>query len=104
MPAPCPRPWSLSSTLQKVVVVVQHPGGWAFGGLRVSESLQQEFNERGGNGLGGLSVSDCYYCANRCLDMWNDSVDHAARSELLRMAHMWLQLASESDNHRRAEH
>jgi hypothetical protein len=41
------------------------------------------------------SDQDCYYCANRCLDMWNDSVDHAARSWLLRMADAWLQLASE---------
>jgi hypothetical protein len=49
------------------------------------------------------SERDCYDCANRCLDMWNDSVDHAARSQLLRMADAWLQLASESDNHRRTE-
>jgi hypothetical protein len=48
------------------------------------------------------SERDCYDCANRCLDMWNDSVDHAARSQLLRMADAWLQLASESDNHRTA--
>jgi hypothetical protein len=41
------------------------------------------------------SVQDCNYCANRCLDMWNDSVDHAARSSLLRMADAWLQLAGE---------
>ncbi len=47
--------------------------------------------------LRGQSVQDCYLCANRCLDMWNDSVDHAARSWLLRMADAWLQLASESD-------
>jgi hypothetical protein len=43
------------------------------------------------------SVRDCFDCANRCLDMWNDSVDHAARSELLQMADRWLQLASELD-------
>jgi hypothetical protein len=41
------------------------------------------------------SAQDCYHCANRCLDMWNDSVDHATRSWLLRMADAWLQLASE---------
>jgi hypothetical protein len=41
------------------------------------------------------SVEDCYHWANRCLDMWNDSVDHAARSLLLRMADAWLQLALE---------
>jgi hypothetical protein len=46
------------------------------------------------------SVQDCYHCANRCLDMWNDSVDHAARSRLLRMADAWLQSASESDKRR----
>jgi hypothetical protein len=44
------------------------------------------------------SVRDCYDRANRCLDMWNDSVDHAARSELLRMADAWLQAASELDD------
>jgi hypothetical protein len=43
------------------------------------------------------SVQDCYHCANRCLDMWNDSVDHAAQSWLLRMADAWLQLASEQE-------
>jgi hypothetical protein len=43
------------------------------------------------------SVQDCFDRANRCLDMWNDSVDHAARSGLLRMADTWLQLASEPD-------
>jgi hypothetical protein len=43
------------------------------------------------------SVQDCYHCANRCLEMWNDSADHAARSRLLRMADAWLRLASESD-------
>jgi hypothetical protein len=43
------------------------------------------------------SVQDCYYCANRCLEIWNDSDDHTARSWLLRMAHAWLQSASESD-------
>jgi hypothetical protein len=48
-------------------------------------------------------VQDCYDCANLCLDMWNDSVDHAAQSSLLRMADAWLQLAFESDNHQRAE-
>jgi hypothetical protein len=41
-------------------------------------------------------AQDCYQCANRCLDMWNDSADHAARALLLRMADAWLQLASES--------
>jgi hypothetical protein len=41
------------------------------------------------------SVQDCYHCANRCLDMWNDSVDHAGQSWLLRMADAWLQLAFE---------
>jgi hypothetical protein len=41
------------------------------------------------------NVQDCYHCANRCLGMWNDSVDHATRSWLLRMADAWLQLASE---------
>ena len=41
------------------------------------------------------SVEDCYHWANRCLEMWNDSVDHAARSSLLRMADAWLQLAAE---------
>ena len=41
------------------------------------------------------SVQDCNHCANRCLEMWNDSVDHAARSSLLRMADAWLQLAAE---------
>jgi hypothetical protein len=41
------------------------------------------------------NVRDCYHCANRCLDMWNDSVDHAARSWLLQMADAWLQLTSE---------
>jgi hypothetical protein len=41
------------------------------------------------------SVHDCHHCANRCLEMWNDSVDHAARSSLLRMADAWLQLAAE---------
>jgi hypothetical protein len=49
------------------------------------------------------SERDCFDCANRCLDMWNDSVDHAARSQLLRMADAWLQLASETDNHSRTE-
>jgi hypothetical protein len=43
------------------------------------------------------SVQDCYDCANRCLDMWNDSVDPAAPPWLLRMADAWLQLASDSD-------
>jgi hypothetical protein len=43
-------------------------------------------------------VQDCYDCANHCLDMWNDSVDHAAQSSLLRMAEAWLQLAFESHN------
>jgi hypothetical protein len=43
------------------------------------------------------SVQDCYHCANRCLDMWNDSVDHAAHSWLLRMADAWLRLASEQE-------
>jgi hypothetical protein len=32
--------------------------------------------------------------------MWNDSVDHAAQSSLLRMADAWLQLAFESDNNK----
>lgn len=41
------------------------------------------------------SVQDCYDCANRGLDMWNDLVDHAARSGLLQMADAWLRLASE---------
>jgi hypothetical protein len=41
------------------------------------------------------SVQDCHHCANRCLEMWNDSVDHAARSSLLRMADAWLALAAE---------
>jgi hypothetical protein len=41
------------------------------------------------------SRQDCYHCANRCLEMWNESVDHAARSSLLRMADAWLQLAAE---------
>ena len=41
------------------------------------------------------SVEDCYHWANRCLDMWNDSVDHAAQLSLLRMADAWLQLAFE---------
>jgi hypothetical protein len=41
------------------------------------------------------SVRDCNQCANHCLEMWNDSVDHAARSSLLRMADAWLQLAAE---------
>jgi hypothetical protein len=41
------------------------------------------------------SVQDCNHCANRCLEMWNESVDHAARSSLLRMADAWLQLAAE---------
>jgi hypothetical protein len=45
-------------------------------------------------------VQDCYDCANHCLDMWNDSVDHAAQSSLLRMADAWLQLAFESDNNK----
>jgi hypothetical protein len=49
------------------------------------------------------SGRDCYDCANLCLDIWNDSVDHAAQSQLLRMADAWLQLASESDNYRRTE-
>jgi hypothetical protein len=39
-------------------------------------------------------LQDCYHCANRFLDMWYDSVDHATRSWLLRMADAWLQLAS----------
>jgi hypothetical protein len=39
------------------------------------------------------SVQDCYHCANRCLDMWNHSVDHATGSWLLEMADAWLQLA-----------
>jgi hypothetical protein len=43
-------------------------------------------------------MRDCYHCANRCLDMWNDCVDHAARSELLRMADAWLQLALKLDD------
>jgi hypothetical protein len=43
------------------------------------------------------SVQVCYHCANRCLDMWNDSGDHVARAWLLRVAEAWLQLASESD-------
>jgi hypothetical protein len=41
------------------------------------------------------SMQDCYYCANRCLDMWNDSVDHAAQAWLLRLADAWLQLSLE---------
>jgi hypothetical protein len=41
------------------------------------------------------SAQDCYHCANLCLDMWNDSVDHAARSWLLQMADAWLHLTSE---------
>jgi hypothetical protein len=44
-----------------------------------------------------LDVQDCYDWANRCLDMWNESVDDVARSGLLRMADAWLQLASELD-------
>jgi hypothetical protein len=40
-------------------------------------------------------VQHCYDCANRCLDLWNDSVDHTIRSELLRMACAWLNLAFE---------
>jgi hypothetical protein len=43
-------------------------------------------------------VQECYDCANHCLDMWNDSVDHATQSSLLRMADAWLQLTFESDN------
>ena len=43
------------------------------------------------------SVQDCYHCANRCLDMWNNFADHVARSWLLQMADAWLQLASNSD-------
>ena len=43
------------------------------------------------------SVEDCYHWANRCLDMWNDSVDHAAQLSLLRMADAWLRLASEQE-------
>jgi hypothetical protein len=43
------------------------------------------------------SAQDCYHCANRCLEIWNDSDDHAALSWLLRMADTWLRLASESD-------
>jgi hypothetical protein len=41
------------------------------------------------------SVQDRYHCANRCLDMWNNSVDHAAGSWLLQMADAWLHLPSE---------
>jgi hypothetical protein len=43
-------------------------------------------------------AQDCYDRANLCMEMWNDSVDHAARSWLLRMADAWLQLASELEN------
>jgi hypothetical protein len=43
------------------------------------------------------SMQDCHDCANHCLDMWNNSVDHAERSCLLRLADAWLQLASELD-------
>jgi hypothetical protein len=43
------------------------------------------------------SAQDRYHCANRCLEIWNDSDDYAARAWLLRMADAWLQLASESD-------
>ena len=49
------------------------------------------------------SEHDCYDHANRCLDMWNDSVDHVARLWLLRMADAWLQMASESDKQLRTE-
>jgi hypothetical protein len=78
---------------------------------RDPESLEMNTDSRADYGTDGLpgqrfpfpTAQDGYDCANRCLDMWNDSVDHAARSQLLRMADAWLQLASESDNHRRTE-
>ena len=83
----------------------------ACGPSRDPDSLEMSHNSRADYGTDRLpgqrfplpSEQDCYDCANRCLDMWNDSVDHAARSQLLRMADAWLQLASESDNHRRTE-
>jgi hypothetical protein len=56
-----------------------------------------------GKRVSSPSVQDCYHCVNRCLDMWNDSVDHTAGSSLLQMADTWMQLASESDDQPRAE-
>jgi hypothetical protein len=78
---------------------------------RDPESLEMSHNSRADYGTERLpgqrfslpSVQDCYDCANRCLNMWNDSVDHAARSSLLRMADAWLQLACESNNIHRTE-
>lgn len=49
------------------------------------------------------NVEGCYHSANCCLDMWNDFVEHAAQSWLLRIADAWMQLALVSDNHRRTE-
>jgi hypothetical protein len=73
------------------------------GPLQYPESIEVSHKARADHGTELLrgqrfslpSVQDCYDCANRCLDMWNDSVDHASRSSLLRMADAWLQLASE---------
>jgi hypothetical protein len=77
--------------------------------LRIASEVDRELQANHGTGrLSGHrfllpNVEDCYLCANSCLDMWNESVDHAARSWLLQMAGAWMQLASQSDSHRRAE-
>jgi hypothetical protein len=68
-------------------------------GLEVSHEARADYGTEPlrGRRFSLPSVQDCYHCANRCLDMWNDSVDHAARSWLLQMADAWLQLASDAD-------
>jgi hypothetical protein len=67
----------------------------ASGPLSDSESLKVSHTARADHGSERLrepspNVPDHSHCANRCLDMWNDSVDHATRSRLLRMGDAWL--------------
>jgi hypothetical protein len=65
--------------------------------FEVSCDLQanREAGRLRGQGSSLPSVENCYDCANCCLDMWNDSVDHTAWSSLLQMADAWLLLAFE---------
>jgi hypothetical protein len=61
--------------------------------------------ERPGDQQSSLpKVQDCYVHANSCLDMWNNSGDHTARSWLLRMAGAWMRLAFELVSMAKAEH
>jgi hypothetical protein len=62
-----------------------------------AHQTRADFQRLGGQRFSLPSMPDCYDYANHCLDMWNNAVDHVARSEFLRMADAWLQLASELD-------